>query len=108
MRILNVVHERQTPEYWNRLYKAGYRVKEPEAFERQMFRNYTTVKSGMLAVDVGCGRGQMSAHMSKWGLMVLAYDFSGCCRSDLEGWPSNGSLDRVIAVGCGHEGRASW
>ncbi|MFH8772023.1 class I SAM-dependent methyltransferase [Streptomyces sp. NPDC017958] len=76
MKRLNVVHERQTPEYWNRLYKAGYRVKEPEAFERQMFRNYAMVKSGMLAVDVGCGRGHMSAVMAKWGLMVLAYDFS--------------------------------
>ncbi|MFE7359394.1 ISL3 family transposase, partial [Streptomyces sp. NPDC057543] len=32
---------------------------------------------------------------------------SSCCRSDLEGCVSNGSLDRVVAVGCGHEGRAS-
>ncbi|RSM89949.1 hypothetical protein DMH25_39860 [Streptomyces sp. WAC 01325] len=33
---------------------------------------------------------------------------SSCCRSDLEGCVSNGSLDRVIAAGRGHEGRASW
>ncbi|MET9131883.1 IS5/IS1182 family transposase, partial [Streptomyces antibioticus] len=32
---------------------------------------------------------------------------SSCCRSDLEGCVSNGSLDRVIAAGRGHEGRAS-
>ncbi|MER6030662.1 class I SAM-dependent methyltransferase [Streptomyces sp. NPDC001851] len=82
MKALNVVHERQTPEYWNQLYKAGYRVKEPVAFEREMFRNYAMVKSGMLAVDVGCGRGQMSAHMAKWGLMVLAYDFSDVAIED--------------------------
>ncbi|CAM5530648.1 hypothetical protein SRIMM317S_07334 [Streptomyces rimosus subsp. rimosus] len=30
-----------------------------------------------------------------------------CCRSDLERRVSNGSLDRVIAADCGHEGRAS-
>ena len=30
-----------------------------------------------------------------------------CCRSDLEGCGSNGSLHRVIATGRGHENRAS-
>ncbi|MCZ9355108.1 recombinase family protein [Streptomyces mutabilis] len=33
---------------------------------------------------------------------------NSCCRSDLERRASNGSLDRVIAADCGHEGRASW
>jgi hypothetical protein len=33
---------------------------------------------------------------------------SSCCRSDLEGWASNGSLVRVVTVDRGHEGRASW
>jgi hypothetical protein len=35
-------------------------------------------------------------------------NLSSCCRSDLEGCVSNGSLDRVIAAGRGYEGRASW
>jgi hypothetical protein len=39
---------------------------------------------------------------------VSAEYLSSCCRSDLEGCASNGSLDRVIAAGGGHEGRASW
>ncbi|MFF2205207.1 class I SAM-dependent methyltransferase [Streptomyces sp. NPDC058145] len=79
---VQVEHSRRSPAYWNHLYEAGYRVKEPEAFERQMFRNYATVKAGMLAVDVGTGRGHMAAHMAKWGLMVLAYDFSTVAIAD--------------------------
>ncbi|MEV5880790.1 class I SAM-dependent methyltransferase [Streptomyces sp. NPDC052101] len=74
---LNVVHERQTPEYWDAMYAKGYRVPDPTPFERQMFRNYAAVKSGQRVVDVGCGQGRMAAHMATWGLTVRAFDFSG-------------------------------
>ncbi|MEU6510987.1 class I SAM-dependent methyltransferase [Streptomyces sp. NPDC046942] len=70
------MHERQTPEYWDTLYARGYRPPHPEPFEREMLRNYTTVKSGQLAVDVGCGPGRMAAHMAAWGLTVIGLDFS--------------------------------
>ncbi|MGW3730498.1 universal stress protein [Streptomyces sp. NPDC000851] len=39
---------------------------------------------------------------------ALNWPVRSCCRSDLEGCASNGSLDRVIAVGRGHGNRASW
>ncbi|MFI2204770.1 class I SAM-dependent methyltransferase [Streptomyces sp. NPDC020192] len=73
---LSVVHEWQTPEYWDRMYSTGYRAPDPTPFERQMFRNYTTVKSGQRVVDIGCGQGHMAAHMAAWGLTVTAFDFS--------------------------------
>ncbi|KUN02070.1 hypothetical protein AQI95_28740 [Streptomyces yokosukanensis] len=73
---LSVVHERQTPEYWDAMYAKGYRVPDPSPFERQMFRNYAAVKSGQRVVDVGCGQGRMAAHMATWGLTVRAFDFS--------------------------------
>ncbi len=84
MNTLNVVHERKSPAYWDSLYRAGYRVNEPSAFERQMFRAYVNPESGMRAVDVGCGRGRMAAHLASWGLDVTGYDFSTVAVEDAQ------------------------
>jgi 2-polyprenyl-3-methyl-5-hydroxy-6-metoxy-1,4-benzoquinol methylase len=41
-----------------------------------MFRAYIDPVSGMRAIDAGCGRGHMTAHLAGWGLTVVGYDFS--------------------------------
>ncbi len=94
---VQVEHSRRSPAYWNHLYEAGYRVKEPEAFERQMFRNYVMAKAGQLAVDVGTGRGHMAAHMARWGLMVLAYDFSSVAIADARTSQQSGGDELTFA-----------
>ncbi|MFR9792926.1 methyltransferase domain-containing protein [Streptomyces sp. MB22_4] len=70
------VHETRTAGYWNGLYDAGYTVEPPTAEERQMLRVCTGARSGMRALDIGCGRGQLSAHMADWGMDVTGTDFS--------------------------------
>ncbi|MGW3263323.1 class I SAM-dependent methyltransferase [Streptomyces sp. NPDC001056] len=70
------VHETRTPGYWDSLYDAGYAVDPPTADERQMLRVHTGAQSGMRALDIGCGRGQLSAHMADWGMSVTGVDFS--------------------------------
>ena len=70
------LHEARTPEYWDRLYGVGYTPDPPSDFERQMLRAYTGAESGMRVLDVGCGKGQLSAHMADWGLTVTGIDFS--------------------------------
>ncbi|MEJ8641091.1 hypothetical protein WKI68_05640 [Streptomyces sp. MS1.HAVA.3] len=57
------------------------------------------------AVVVAEERGRISTAL--WLARAL-WPRHSCCRSDLEGCVSNGSLDRVVAAGRGHEGRAPW
>lgn len=58
----------------------------------------------------GCGgtHGRCSPQRGSVVADFLWLRLSSCCRSDLEGWASNGSLDRVIAAGRGQGNRASW
>ncbi|MEU6475321.1 class I SAM-dependent methyltransferase [Streptomyces sp. NPDC047017] len=76
MNSVTFLKERYRPDYWDSLYRAGFQVEPPSEFERQMLRAYTGATSGMRAIDVGCGRGHLSAHLASWGLSVTGYDFS--------------------------------
>ncbi|MFD8725397.1 amidase family protein [Streptomyces sp. NPDC059629] len=63
---------------------------------------------GLIKAAGGIVFGKNNLVEMSWGLTGDNSGYgqvSGCCRSDLEGRPSNGSLDRVIAAGRGHEGR---
>ncbi|WP_374293468.1 hypothetical protein [Streptomyces olivochromogenes] len=71
---------------------------------------YPDLPKNALVVLIGASGAGKSVLAATWppSQVVSLDSLSGCCRSDLEGCTSNGSLDRVVAAGCGHEGRASW
>lgn len=76
---MTLIEERQqhhTPEYWNTQYAKGATFRQVSPFEASMFRAYVDPTPGMVAIDVGCGPGDMAARMATWGLDVIGVDFS--------------------------------
>ncbi|MFD0621536.1 multiprotein-bridging factor 1 family protein [Streptomyces sanglieri] len=79
-------------------------LKKIETGEREL-RSHTLLLALAAALQVG----DLSAITgTNTSTPVPLGRLSSCCRSDREGWASNGSLVRVIAGGRGNEGRASW
>ncbi|MGW5732896.1 MULTISPECIES: class I SAM-dependent methyltransferase [Streptomyces] len=73
---MTIVRESSTPEYWNSLYKSGTYRTGITGFERLMFTAYVAPQPGMVALDAGCGRGEVAAHLGGLGLAVLGLDFA--------------------------------
>jgi 2-polyprenyl-3-methyl-5-hydroxy-6-metoxy-1,4-benzoquinol methylase len=73
---MNVLRETSTPEYWNNLYESGKYLPGLTSFERRMFRGYVAARPGMVALDAGCGQGEVAAYLGAWGLNVLGLDFA--------------------------------
>ncbi|MFJ9719895.1 class I SAM-dependent methyltransferase [Streptomyces sp. NPDC101213] len=73
---MNVLHENRTPEYWDRIYQAGGDWMPVTPRERQMFRAYVDPDPSWKAIDVGCGRGSMTAALWVWGMEAVGYDLS--------------------------------
>ncbi|MFE3776464.1 hypothetical protein ACFXPG_44730, partial [Streptomyces sp. NPDC059122] len=78
-----------------------------QAFANLWSKAYQAHTKGLTLVRV-CGTDELHVQGDWRRVFREGRDLRRCCRSDFEGCVSNGSLDRVIAVGCGHEGRASW
>ncbi|MGM9465394.1 class I SAM-dependent methyltransferase [Streptomyces murinus] len=74
--MITLLHETRTPEYWDSLYDAGYEIGPSTADEQQWLRALVGIEPGMRALDVGCGKGELSAHMADWGMRVTGLDFS--------------------------------
>ncbi|MGW7072180.1 class I SAM-dependent methyltransferase [Streptomyces sp. NPDC054855] len=73
---MTAVRETSTPEYWNDHYEAGRHQPRITGGELNKFNVYVGPKSGMAALDAGCGRGKFAAYLGTRGLDVLGLDFA--------------------------------
>ncbi|MEK0097731.1 class I SAM-dependent methyltransferase [Streptomyces sp. A475] len=73
---MRILHERQTPEYWDHAAQRGEPTRQVTSFEASMFRAYVDPPAEGLALDAGCGTGEFAARMATWGLDVIGLDFS--------------------------------
>ncbi|AWI29030.1 class I SAM-dependent methyltransferase [Streptomyces sp. ICN441] len=64
------------PGYWDDVFAKGTQFRPVSEDELGWFRAHTRPATGMTAIDVGCGRGDLAHTLAEWGLHTTGYDFS--------------------------------
>ncbi|WP_327352764.1 methyltransferase domain-containing protein [Streptomyces sp. NBC_01304] len=65
-----------TQDDWDRGYADGYRYRQLRDSERSLLAAHAPAPAGGRALDVGCGLGELAAHLSTAGYAVDAVDWS--------------------------------
>lgn len=65
-----------TQDEWDRGYVEGRRYRPLSEVERALFATRLAPAAGSRALDVGCGTGELAAHLSSSGYTVDAVDWS--------------------------------
>ncbi|MFF4699988.1 class I SAM-dependent methyltransferase [Streptomyces chattanoogensis] len=60
---------------WDRQH-AAVRSRPLRDHETLRFYQHVQPSSGMVAADIGCGSGQWTRQLARWGVRVVGYDFS--------------------------------
>ncbi|TQE15802.1 NUDIX domain-containing protein [Streptomyces ipomoeae] len=65
-----------TPRKWNEYYDSGQTFRHLGDTERRLLAKYAPALEGAIALDVGCGLGELACHLSDSGYRVDAIDYA--------------------------------